>query len=555
MGSPDDTAAHPPGLHRLPFRVRDSHLDPSIQSLKACSNNSKDASPIRFNETCLESLHLSPLGHTRDTRIRSPTESSMSTLSSVPDSATTASIASTVATPVSASFANDLHDFYLPGSRPVSRALHRQQSSIGTCSTFVNDEEDPPILFVEPKYQDRKAAFDALWASPNASLGAADEIRRPSSRDGEETLSTRRACSRRASHSRQGSLNGSDSKLFSPRSEAPPIKEEDEEEGEQRGSLLTFYEESPPCETPPPGKQMLETRPNAAFDDSAPADDASPEHDASPLDDASPEDEDAILDYALQLAYGMDIHDTSVAPAETRRAVRRFICDLGQAVRSTAGPDAYGNINTTANTIGSSTSASSTPGGNSSNGDSQRGGKRKKKQSGGGDDDSDNFSDGDGSGDGNSTLPQKRPRPNPREEEALRLSCPFRKRNPRRFNVRDHHSCAMTFFPKFAELRQHIVKHHKRDDPSAFLCGRCNRDFPTRRELHHHQRLPREQMCEISDHDPESGVDGATSTKLLSRKRASGTSPEVQWREIWNILFPEDDDHLVPPYRKLPPSQ
>jgi hypothetical protein len=55
-------------------------------------------------------------------------------------------------------------------------------------------------------------------------------------------------------------------------------------------------------------------------------------------------------------------------------------------------------------------------------------------------------------------------------------------------------------------------------------------------------------MCDISDHDPEAGIDGPTSNKLLSRKRVSGASPEVQWKEIWNILFPDDDDNLVRSY-------
>ena len=58
-------------------------------------------------------------------------------------------------------------------------------------------------------------------------------------------------------------------------------------------------------------------------------------------------------------------------------------------------------------------------------------------------------------------------------------------------------------------------------------------------------------MCDISDHDPESGIDGPTSNKLLSRKRASGASPIVQWREIWNILFPDDEDNSIHPYRTL----
>lgn len=57
-------------------------------------------------------------------------------------------------------------------------------------------------------------------------------------------------------------------------------------------------------------------------------------------------------------------------------------------------------------------------------------------------------------------------------------------------------------------------------------------------------------MCDISDHDPEAGIDGPTSNKLLSRKRVSGASPEVQWKEIWNILFPDDDDNIVRPYRE-----
>lgn len=314
---------------------------------------------------------------------------------------------------------------------------------------------------------------------------------------------------------------------LSPSTESPPVKEED-----QPDPCLTFYEESPPCETPPP-EQKWETQSTASEDCQ---------------EDASPEDADSILDYALQLVYGIDIHDTSVSPLESRRVVQEFIRELGQTLWHAA-PDSQH----TSTAMSGSTSNSSTPG-NSGTGEPQRGGKRKKQGGNGGggsgrggDNDGDEFTDGDGEG----YLPVKRPKPNPKDDDNLRLSCPFRKRNPQRFNVRDHHSCAMTFFPKFAELRQHIVKQHKRDDPSAFVCGRCNRDFTTRRELHHHQRLPREQMCEISDHDPESGIDGSTSTKLLSRKRASGTSADVQWREIWSIIFPEDDDYLIPLYREL----
>ncbi len=35
----------------------------------------------------------------------------------------------------------------------------------------------------------------------------------------------------------------------------------------------------------------------------------------------------------------------------------------------------------------------------------------------------------------------------------LRLSCPFRKRNPCRFNCRDYHSCSFTYFTSFSDLK------------------------------------------------------------------------------------------------------
>lgn len=59
-------------------------------------------------------------------------------------------------------------------------------------------------------------------------------------------------------------------------------------------------------------------------------------------------------------------------------------------------------------------------------------------------------------------------------------------------------------------------------------------------------------MCDITDHDAESGIDASTATKLLSRKRAGGSSAELQWREVWNILFPDDGDEMVQPHAFIP---
>ncbi|KAF4122213.1 hypothetical protein GMORB2_7806 [Geosmithia morbida] len=259
--------------------------------------------------------------------------------------------------------------------------------------------------------------------------------------------------------------------------------------------------------------------------------------------DSVDEDAEAVLDFALQLSYGLDL---ASAPAGAHELAGKFVRDLGPMIwQSSPGTQASNNRPTSTNSVINT----GTPAGD---GNFRGSGKRKKQAGGGGSgepgDDDDECSDEDEK----AAVPAKRQRPSPKDEENLRLSCPYRKRNPSRFNVRDHHSCAMTYFPKFAELRQHIVKQHKRDDPSAFVCGRCNRDFATRKELREHQRLPRDQMCEIADHDAESGIDASTSVKLLSRKRASGTSVEVQWREVWNIVFPDDNDHDVPTHHFTP---
>lgn len=91
-----------------------------------------------------ESLHFAPSSF----RLRSRTASTRSSISSanVPDSATTYSH-STLASPISTSYASDLSDIFcghpIDASRPASRVFHRHQSSTGSfCSTHVNDDDD-----------------------------------------------------------------------------------------------------------------------------------------------------------------------------------------------------------------------------------------------------------------------------------------------------------------------------------------------------------------------------------------------------------------------------
>lgn len=482
---PGITVNHIPLHLQRDSRIKDSLSDKPLAATQ--SGNESQSLSVTFGQRkhFPESLHFPP----NTFRLRSRTASTRSSISSanVPDSATTYSH-STLASPISTSYASDLSDIFCgypaDASRPSSRVFHRHRSSTGSCSTHVNDDDD---AFAFAGYPDLSAKLGEIHVATPVTpvpVGEGDCLKQSTSS-----------------------------------SKVSPIKEEEESPTPEDSH------EWPQLET-----ATLETSTSSRWDTAS-----------SASDDVSFQDTEAILDYTLQLVFGIDLQEeaSKVTPA-VRSLVCKFVGDVGSCFW-TAPSDAD------MTQAMSTSSSSSTPSqGGSGAGDSQSGGKRKKQ--GRGDEDEGEFSDGEGLG----YNPSKKMRPNPKDEENLRLSCPYRKRNPSRFNVRDHHSCAMTYFPKFAELRQHIVKQHKRDDPSAFVCDRCNRDFHTRKELRDHQRLPKEMMCDILDHDPESGVDGTTSIKLLSRKRVSGASPEAQWKEIWNILFPDDEDHQIHQYHFTP---
>ncbi len=148
-------------------------------------------------------------------------------------------------------------------------------------------------------------------------------------------------------------------------------------------------------------------------------------------------DAETLLNYTLQLVYGVEIPERRPELANLRRLSAKFIEEIGEEICQAASSDEHQSQ--TMNTF----AAPETERRNSDTSNGKR--KKDEKDS----DDPDEY----GSGQGSGSLPVKKAKPNPRDEENLRLSCPFRKRNPHRFNVRDHHSCAMTYFPKFSELR------------------------------------------------------------------------------------------------------
>ncbi|KAH7008357.1 hypothetical protein EDB80DRAFT_435053 [Ilyonectria destructans] len=173
-------------------------------------------------------------------------------------------------------------------------------------------------------------------------------------------------------------------------------------------------------------------------------------------------------------------------------------------------------------------------------------GKRKAWDSGDGDDGSEERnSDGRNNPGSNSSPPERK-----KVKECVRFSCPYRKRNPLRFHVRDHLNCATQSFSSMTLLKRHVTTFHKRKALPTYTCTRCQMSFTTEQDRDGHLRVPLDQICAIQDksegfssqEDPENGITPDIDDVLRDRR---GRVQVLNWGVLWRTLFPGDD--TVPP--------
>ncbi|KAK3392548.1 hypothetical protein B0T20DRAFT_361272 [Sordaria brevicollis] len=102
------------------------------------------------------------------------------------------------------------------------------------------------------------------------------------------------------------------------------------------------------------------------------------------------------------------------------------------------------------------------------------------------------------------------------------LSCPFRKRNPKKFNIRDHLYCAVRPLDDITLLK-------------------CKEDMQSREALDAHIQLPRDKICSPQEgpasRDPEDGITAQVENLLNNRK---ANAKIANWESLWGILFPSD---------------
>ncbi|KAK4198761.1 hypothetical protein QBC40DRAFT_255744 [Triangularia verruculosa] len=129
----------------------------------------------------------------------------------------------------------------------------------------------------------------------------------------------------------------------------------------------------------------------------------------------------------------------------------------------------------------------------------------------------------------------------PDDTAGPKYPCPFRKRNPVRFNIREHEACAQTSFA-FIELRKHITSYHKKQ-PHPRQCRRCRAQFSNDMALLEHLMLPKDQICDVKsspgDYDQEDGICPDIERALNDPERPDSS---WTWETIWRLLFPCDTE-------------
>ncbi|KAK5651972.1 hypothetical protein OQA88_11515 [Cercophora sp. LCS_1] len=188
---------------------------------------------------------------------------------------------------------------------------------------------------------------------------------------------------------------------------------------------------------------------------------------------------------------------------------------------------------------------------NAGNGNGGGGGQKRRQE---GDDSPGREGYDDGSLGGGGGGGKKQKTTDPGRSGDLNLSCPFRKRNPAKFNVRDYQSCAVQSFPDISQLKRHVKIFHKQKVVSTFACPRCKIDMETKEGLQIHLHAPRNQICEAheapSSQDPEDGI-SAKVEDVLNGRRAN--TKVDSWKILWQTLFPDDapedirDSEFIPP--------
>ncbi|KAK3380985.1 hypothetical protein B0H63DRAFT_474711 [Podospora didyma] len=125
-----------------------------------------------------------------------------------------------------------------------------------------------------------------------------------------------------------------------------------------------------------------------------------------------------------------------------------------------------------------------------------------------------------------------------------KFACPFFKRSPARY--RTSRCCVGPGWSSVHRVKEHLYRRHLLP---RYVCNRCGVDFKDAPQLSAHQRV--DPPCAVQTRDIlVEGISEMQERQLKSRKRrgATATTEPDRWKEMYRIIFPDDDEIPSPHY-------
>ncbi|KAJ3528653.1 hypothetical protein NM208_g10107 [Fusarium decemcellulare] len=129
----------------------------------------------------------------------------------------------------------------------------------------------------------------------------------------------------------------------------------------------------------------------------------------------------------------------------------------------------------------------------------------------------------------------------------IQYSCPYRRRNPRLFNVRDFHACANRSFSNMSFVKRHVMANHQSKD-FASQCVNC-KVWLSKQAFDCHSM---NQSCSslpppvFDEHDK--GITQEMETKLRDRRAKTKV---LTWEGLWRTIFPDNADIKTPYFKPI----
>lgn len=123
----------------------------------------------------------------------------------------------------------------------------------------------------------------------------------------------------------------------------------------------------------------------------------------------------------------------------------------------------------------------------------------------------------------------------------LRFACPFFKKDPATYSNAFYRSCPGPGWNSVHRLKAHLYRRH-----TGQPCPRCKEPFNSPQALSDH--LSASIRCPIRNEGMARAISAKQEQQLKKRRRLDGDE-QSKWREVYKILFPEDEPSAYPsPY-------